>query len=350
MRIGQSVCHSSFHHSVYMQPGTISLCISGNQFPLIIFRWQFHHSVCMQPGPIFLRISGNQFAPHHFQVTISPLIIYAARAHFPMHIKFATYHFHVTISSLSIYVARAHFPMHIRQLVCHLSLSCDHFTTYHICKLLLYADDSTILFSHKDPDQIANKLGKVLESCSEWLVDNKLSLHLGKTECILFGSKRKLRKVKDFHIVCNDHTIDSTTSVKYLGLNIDNILSGEIVVNSIISKVNARLKFLYRQSNCLSAKTRKNLCSALILCHFDYSCSSWYAGLNKGLKRKLQISQNKVIRFINQLGPRTRITSDILMNLNLLNVETRVKQLDLLQLVSFIPSGKLCTFERRSSP
>ena len=42
------------------------------------------------------------------------------------------------------------------------------------CKLLLYADDSTVLFSHTDPDQIAIKLGKVLESCSEWLIDNKL--------------------------------------------------------------------------------------------------------------------------------------------------------------------------------
>ena len=135
---------------------------------------------------------------------------------------------------------------------------------------MLYADDCTILFSHKDPDQIANKLGKVLESYSEWLVDNKLSLHLQNTECILFGSKRKLRKVKDFLIVCNDHTIDSTTSVKYLGLNIDNLLSGKIVVNSIISKVNARLNFLYRQSNNLSAKPRKNLCSALILCHLMY--------------------------------------------------------------------------------
>ena len=41
------------------------------------------------------------------------------------------------------------------------------------------------------------------------------------------------------------------------------------------------------------------------------------------LKKKLQIAQNNVIRFINQLGPRTRITSDILLNLNLLNVETR---------------------------
>ena len=35
----------------------------------------------------------------------------------------------------------------------------------------------------------------------------------GKTECILFGSKRKLRKVKVFHIVCNDRTTDSKTAV-----------------------------------------------------------------------------------------------------------------------------------------
>ena len=33
------------------------------------------------------------------------------------------------------------------------------------CKCLLYADDSTILFSHKDPDLIASKLGKGLKSC-----------------------------------------------------------------------------------------------------------------------------------------------------------------------------------------
>ena len=49
------------------------------------------------------------------------------------------------------------------------------------CTLLLYADDSTILFSHRDPQVISKKLGKELESCSNWLVDNKLSLHLGKT-------------------------------------------------------------------------------------------------------------------------------------------------------------------------
>ena len=78
------------------------------------------------------------------------------------------------------------------------------------CKLLLYADDSTILFSHSDPDQIANKLRKVLESCSDWLVDNKLSLRLGKTECISLGPKRKLKKVKHFKATCFDHEIETT--------------------------------------------------------------------------------------------------------------------------------------------
>ena len=61
----------------------------------------------------------------------------------------------------------------------------------------------------------------------------------------------------------------------------------------ILSKVNARLKFMYRHSSSLSylQEPEKNLCSALILCHFDYSCSSWYAGLTKCLKNKLQIAQ-----------------------------------------------------------
>ena len=76
------------------------------------------------------------------------------------------------------------------------------------CKLLLYPDDSTILFSHKNPNVIAEKLGKELESCSKWLVDNKLSLHLGKMDCILFGPKQKLKKHKYFNIKCNGHVIN----------------------------------------------------------------------------------------------------------------------------------------------
>ena len=37
------------------------------------------------------------------------------------------------------------------------------------CKLLLYADDSALIVSGKDPNQIAEELTKELESCQQWL-------------------------------------------------------------------------------------------------------------------------------------------------------------------------------------
>ena len=55
-------------------------------------------------------------------------------------------------------------------------------------KLLLYADDSTISVADKDISTVQNSLQTDLMIVSEWLIDNKLSLHLGKTEPILFGS------------------------------------------------------------------------------------------------------------------------------------------------------------------
>ena len=197
------------------------------------------------------------------------------------------------------------------------------------CKLMLYADDSAILFSHKDVNVISDRLGKELRSCSNWLIDNKLSLHLGKTECILFGSKRNLSKNKVLSINYDNYIIESTSSVKYLGLVLDNTLSSESCANDIIKKVNSRIKCLYRHGNVLNQYLRKTLCNSLIQCLFDYSCSSWYYSLSKSLKLKLQVTQNKVIRFINNSGPRTSVKGNILKELNMLNVEDRVSQMTL---------------------
>ena len=63
------------------------------------------------------------------------------------------------------------------------------------CKLYLYADDSALLVRGKHPNIIANSLSKNLDSCKSWLIDNKLSLYLGKTEALLFGTKRKLKHI-----------------------------------------------------------------------------------------------------------------------------------------------------------
>ena len=86
---------------------------------------------------------------------------------------------------------------------------------------------------------------------------------------------------------------------------------------------------MYRQANCLSETSRKTLSMALIQCHFDYHCSSWYEGVCKSLRNKLQVMQNKTVRFVKKLGPRNIINYTVFSEVGILNIENRVQQLRL---------------------
>ena len=66
---------------------------------------------------------------------------------------------------------------------------------------------------------------------------------------------------------------------------------------------------------------------ALLQCHFDYAVSSWYMGLSKGNKSKLQIAQNKIVRFILNLHPRSSIGQNELDRLGMLDTSQRAKQM-----------------------
>ena len=113
-------------------------------------------------------------------------------------------------------------------------------------KLLLYADDSAIFVADKNIFTVETLLQRELEVVSDSLIDNKLSLHLDKTESILFGSKPRLRSQSNLKIECKGSVIEPKDNVKYLGVILEQTLTGENMVNSILQKANARLKFLYR--------------------------------------------------------------------------------------------------------
>lgn len=197
----------------------------------------------------------------------------------------------------------------------------------HWC--LLYADDSALLVSGKSVSEIETSLSKELSNVSDWLVNNKLSLHLGKTESILFGSQKRIKKRQTLNISCGDCAISAQNSVGYLGLQLGQTLNGEHTYNKILTISNSRLKFLYRQARFLNQRTRQTLVSALVQPHFDYACSSWYYGLKKKHKDRLQTCQNKIIRFVLGLGPRTHIGAVEFNRTGWLPVNYRVWQIGL---------------------
>ena len=62
-----------------------------------------------------------------------------------------------------------------------------------VSNLLLYADDTCIVFQHKSNIEIEKQLIRDFSSKCDWFVDNKLSIHFGqdKIKSVLFGTKHK---------------------------------------------------------------------------------------------------------------------------------------------------------------
>ena len=77
----------------------------------------------------------------------------------------------------------------------------------------------------------------------------------------------------------------------------------------------------------MNLHARRILCFALIQCLFDYANAAWYSNLGKLDQKKLKITQNKMVRFINCLGPRSHVGYRELSAAGLLDVNQRSKQL-----------------------
>ncbi len=195
------------------------------------------------------------------------------------------------------------------------------------CELLLYADDTCLLFQDKDSTKIQIALTKNFNALCDWFIDNKLSIHLGedKTKCILFSGKHRPRD-DNLKITYGDITLKQYKSVTYLGCQLDEKNTGESMALQVIEKINGRLKFLWRKHKFLTPKLRRLLCNALIQPHFDFAVSAWYPNLNKKLITKLQICQNKCIRFCLYMGNRDHVGKTEFKKINWLPVQARFEQ------------------------
>ena len=126
------------------------------------------------------------------------------------------------------------------------------------CQLLLNDDDSALLVPGDSTQQIESELQSELNSLHEWLVDNKLSLHLGKTETILFGTEQTLKRITALSIQCHGHTLASKSIVKYLAVDLDQALTVDTIARKALNKINNGLKFLFRNKSKFDMDIKKN--------------------------------------------------------------------------------------------
>ena len=133
-------------------------------------------------------------------------------------------------------------------------------------ELLLYADDTGLIFQHQDVNVIEQQLNRNFPNICHWILDSKLSIHFGedKRKSILFAPLNKYKKFCKVNISYGSLKVKQYLEVTCLGYILDESLSGESMALNVVSKIKKRLKFLYLKNQFLSPQLWRLLCNALI--------------------------------------------------------------------------------------
>ena len=87
-------------------------------------------------------------------------------------------------------------------------------------KTYLYADDTAIVARDKDPMIITNKLNSALGQVSIWFRNHKLSLNVGKTKFIPFGTPQWLSLCVFPVVSYAGEEVEMVNTYKYLGIQL----------------------------------------------------------------------------------------------------------------------------------
>ena len=93
-----------------------------------------------------------------------------------------------------------------------------------ILKFQLFADDTCIFYSNKNRDILESTLNTELNKVSDWLIVNKLSLNVSKSNVLTFRAKNA-NDQPILNLTINNEKIEEKVSAKYLGVLFDNKLT-----------------------------------------------------------------------------------------------------------------------------
>ena len=97
--------------------------------------------------------------------------------------------------------------------------------------------------------EIEKVLSQDLCTVSKWLQENELVLNLkkGKTEMMLFGTKKRLnQQEREIEINYQSQPINTRNNYKYLGVQLDPSLNMQEHFNSICRKTSSHIRLLKR--------------------------------------------------------------------------------------------------------
>ena len=153
-----------------------------------------------------------------------------------------------------------------------------------ICKFTLFADDTSLFYSHKDKAEGTQILNAELSKIADWLAANKLSLNVSKSKLLVFSNRHNSKNSDpesvmvaddDIGIVINGEKLKEVDHAKYLGALIDNKLNWSYQINAVNLKVSKGLGLLAKIRHYVPTNTVRSLYYSFINPYIDYNLLNW---------------------------------------------------------------------------
>ena len=158
-----------------------------------------------------------------------------------------------------------------------------------------FADDTTILFGHRNENYLRFCVERELEVLSDWFKANKLTLNVDKSVFLMFNRNGK----NDInHIKLGDSIINRVASTKFLGTWMDDKLNWQTHLSKLITKLKCGLGMLQRSNHLLSIKAKKLLYYGQVHSHLCYGIGVWGPMLNARQMALLCNLQRKCVKLI----------------------------------------------------
>lgn len=168
--------------------------------------------------------------------------------------------------------------------------------------IMSYADDTAVITKCDEDDRnwkvAIDRMNILLDKVHKWLTANYLTLNLGKTVYMTFGSYCSSVPIK-VEIFIDKVLLKRVESIKYLGIIFDYNLKWNAHINSIVNKTKYLIFIFYKLSKIMNTQILLKIYYAYFYGIINYGIIAWGAAYSSSLY-PIQKLQNRIMKIISK--------------------------------------------------